>query len=457
MQLLTLSLHSLTLAALGATIYLYYYTAFCGWKWKDSETRMLFLADPQIEGDSKVRKQGIRGEIDLIANDIFIRHVYTSFVSPYSLFTQKPTHSIILGDLFSSQWINDQEFERRVKRYKWIFGDPRGEYKHEFINLTGNHDIGYNRDITKHRADRWEKEFGKMSFNRRIPSKEQILSTNNIDEDNKKYHRLAVINSMNIDGPAWDEQLRYKTWSFLDELAEEREQENYQTPLILLMHIPIFKKEGLCVDGPMTVVDEHKFIIEQNHLSYNASKFILTKLKPKFIFAGHDHEGCDITHVIHMNDDGEYSLKAYRTFDFEARKKEFDYSDGDKTWIIREITVRSVMGEFGGNAGLFEIHKKTKDDGNEEFEYNYSSCPFVINHIPWVIIITDIILLLGFVIYKLFWVDIVKIFYKLKTFIYNHYYYQQLDQKQKSQSKSKITRRNSKNNFRFNTKNICYM
>ncbi|CAG8533421.1 6401_t:CDS:2 [Diversispora eburnea] len=344
MQLLTLSLHSLTLAALGATIYLYYYTAFCGWKWKDSETRMLFLADPQIEGDSKVRKQGIRGEIDLIANDIFIRHVYTSFVSPYSLFTPKPTHSIILGDLFSSQWINDQEFERRVKRYKWIFGDPRGEYKHEFINLTGNHDIGYSRDITKHRVDRWEKEFGKMSFNRWIPSKEQILSTYNIDEDNKKYHRLAVINSMNID---------------------EREQENYQTPLILLLHIPIFKKGGLCVDGPMTVVDEHEFIIEQNHLSYNASKFILTKLKPKFIFAGHDHEGCDITHVIHMNNDGDYSLEAYRTFDFEARKKESGYLDGKRTWVIREITVRSVMGEFGGNAGLFEIHKKRKDNGNE--------------------------------------------------------------------------------------------
>ena len=58
-------------------------------------------------------------------NDIYLRHIYTSFVSPYSLFTRKPTHAIVLGDLFSSQWIKEKEFDKRVERYKWIFSDPR--------------------------------------------------------------------------------------------------------------------------------------------------------------------------------------------------------------------------------------------------------------------------------------------------------------------------------------------
>lgn len=68
---------------------------------------------------------GYLGEIDVWANDIYLRHIYTSFVSPYSLFTRKPTHTIVLGDLFSSQWIGQREFNERVKRYKWIFGDTR--------------------------------------------------------------------------------------------------------------------------------------------------------------------------------------------------------------------------------------------------------------------------------------------------------------------------------------------
>ncbi|CAG8468471.1 13647_t:CDS:2 [Dentiscutata erythropus] len=357
MRVLSIFFRSLTLTALGASLYIYYYTAFCGWKWKDSETRILFLADPQIEGDAKIEREGIRG------NDIYIRHVYTSFVSPYSLFTHKPTHTIILGDLFSSQWTNDKEFKKRVERYKWIFGDPRGEYTHELINLTGNHDIGYGSDMSRYRVDRWEREFGKTNFGGWIPS--SSLSTS---EDSAKImrHRIAVINSMNIDGPASDEDLRLETWSFLDSLAEEREQNEYDIPLILLSHIPIYKEEGLCIDGPMTIFDHNDCIKEQNHLSKNASKFILTKLKPKFIFAGHDHEGCDITHVVRIHDDDNHSLEAYRTSDFEMRKDELiGQDDSENILVVREVTVRSVMGGFEGNAGLFEIKSTITEDGNK--------------------------------------------------------------------------------------------
>jgi hypothetical protein len=66
------------------------------------------------------------GQIDLFGNDLYFRHIYTSFVSPNSLFSPKPTHVIVLGDLFSSQWIKDMEFKKRVERYKWIFGDSKG-------------------------------------------------------------------------------------------------------------------------------------------------------------------------------------------------------------------------------------------------------------------------------------------------------------------------------------------
>ncbi|CAI2188827.1 459_t:CDS:2, partial [Funneliformis geosporum] len=377
---------------------------FCGWKWKGTHKvqneEFLYpqqnVADPQIEGDAKILRQGKRGEIDLLANDIYLRHVYTSFVSPYSLFTYKPTHTIVLGDLFSSQWIRDGEFNNRVERYKWIFGDPKGEYNHKFINLTGNHDIGYNWDIDQYKVNRWKREFGQMNFKDWIPSSFE-----------KKKHRMSVINSMNVDGPALDENLRSETWSLLNNLKNEKEQDNYQTPLIFLTHIPLYKHEGICVDGPMTKYDQTgRFITEQNHLSQNSSEFILTKLRPKFIFAGHDHEGCDVTHIVRINKNEEYSINHYRTRDFEKEKyqiisKDDYYEDGklkENVWIVREVTVRSVMGAYGGNAGLFEINRLTSEDGSEEFEYNYSSCPFVINHVPWILFITDIIVLSGWTI-----------------------------------------------------------
>ena len=32
-----------------------------------------------------------------------------------------PTHVFLLGDLLSSEWIDDQEFDRRVARYRTVF------------------------------------------------------------------------------------------------------------------------------------------------------------------------------------------------------------------------------------------------------------------------------------------------------------------------------------------------
>jgi hypothetical protein len=32
-----------------------------------------------------------------------------------------PTHVFILGDLFSSQYLDDREFYKRLSRFNWIF------------------------------------------------------------------------------------------------------------------------------------------------------------------------------------------------------------------------------------------------------------------------------------------------------------------------------------------------
>jgi hypothetical protein len=77
------------------------------------------------------------------------------------------------------------------------------EHNHKFINLTGNHDIGYSGDLNKRRVERWKEVFGEMNFVDRID--------NNGDNNNRtnKFLKLAIINSMNVDGPALDEVMLY--------------------------------------------------------------------------------------------------------------------------------------------------------------------------------------------------------------------------------------------------------
>lgn len=57
------------------------------------------------------------GRIDIWGNDRYLRHVHRSSLQQI---LPQATHEVILGDLFGSQWIKDDEFLSRVHRYKDI-------------------------------------------------------------------------------------------------------------------------------------------------------------------------------------------------------------------------------------------------------------------------------------------------------------------------------------------------
>jgi len=118
------------------------------------------------------------------------------------------------------------------------------------------------------------------------------------------------------------------------------------------------KPAGVCIDSPNIVYNALGHVVQQNFLSEKTSQNILRNIQPIFIFTGHDHEGCDYTHP-----------------------------EGS-----REHTIRSVMGDYSGNAGLFEIERKsegTRKVGNNgeigkigknrttEFNYSFAKCQFV--------------------------------------------------------------------------------
>eukprot|EP01112_Ceratiomyxa_fruticulosa_P016292 TRINITY_DN48_c0_g1_i3.p1 TRINITY_DN48_c0_g1~~TRINITY_DN48_c0_g1_i3.p1 ORF type:complete len:161 (-),score=20.87 TRINITY_DN48_c0_g1_i3:88-570(-) len=122
------------------------------------------------------------------------------------------------------------------------------------------------------------------------------------------------------------------------------------------MMVP-YHSNPLCVEQPMTIYDYDNYIKVQNMLTPNSTEYILNTLKPRFIFTGHDHDGCIFSHPNNFT---------------------------------TEYTLRSMMGEFGGYAALFEIKKsqnkceKQSNNNNSKkscegyhFEYNFTPCPFV--------------------------------------------------------------------------------
>jgi predicted phosphohydrolase len=310
-------------------LYLGNYAYFCNWHFEDSEARFLVLGDPQMEGDSRVLRQGLYGKIDLMYNDAYFRHIVSNIMKYLS-----PTHVFVLGDLFSSQYINDIEFAQRLQRYNYIFESVNVP----LYNITGNHDLGYAGEVTPQRLQRFEKAFGKVN--------DALIIAD---------HVVGIVNSVNIDSSA-EKSLRQQTWAHMKNLSEASKEQNM--PLIMMTHIPLHKEDysekhyeniltsqkklELCVDRSYTTLNNAGHIDVQNMLQPESTQTILKEFNPAFVFNGHDHEGCIYRH-------NEQTV---------------------------EYTIRSMMGEFGGYAGMFEIRRNPVSDP-QPFSYFYTPCSFV--------------------------------------------------------------------------------
>ncbi|KAF9908536.1 hypothetical protein BX616_000105 [Lobosporangium transversale] len=366
--------------------------------------RMVVFADPQMEGDAKIKRLGKRAIVDLAFNDAYMHHVYKSMMAPswtspldilpINFFSNsrnrhkkgtRPTHAVVLGDLFSSQWIDDAEFNVRLGL---------------LINITGNHDIGYGNDISQSRLIRWEKAFGMSNFISTvvIPSSSFFSSsaTEQLNQQEQRKLHLLVVNTMLLDGPSSDEDLRTQTWQFMQDAAKIKTM-NPNDKIVLLTHIPFHKEQGICVDAPDIQVHLDNTIIEQTMLTPNTTNWILNNIKPDFVLNGHDHFGCDVTHVRQKmqleqeqreQQHGDFEWKAFTTSSLPKSKSE--------QVRVREITQRSLMAEYGGYSGLFEakILSSTMDgsENHQDIEFHYTPCPFYTDIHVWVVIVTDLIL-----------------------------------------------------------------
>lgn len=374
-----------------------------------SDIHLLTFGDPQINGNWRSTKYIKR--LDNYGNDHYLGHIYRLMKSRL-----EPSHVAVMGDQFLSQWILDLEFYNRTRRFverlfprdyeykqtvletwarhenydwvKWLDQERAMDPTHRFqsrqysdvydwihperqelnlenplfINLTGNHDIGYSGDATWQHMARFHHLFGQNNY---------VITYN---KGKPEEWRVVVLDSLTLEGPALEEDFLKFTWSFLEHLNETNS--DFHGLTVLFTHIPFYKAAGICVDGP-----EHRYyenyekepfkngkLRSQNHLLHETTQKVFNIVFPNpdkegLILTGHDHEGCS-SYYSHIN--GEWVAAK------EAQKS------GRKP--IHEVVVRAMMGEFDGQTGLVTGQF---DKTQQEWKFNFSYCSFVIQHWWW--------------------------------------------------------------------------
>ena len=381
----------------------------------------------------------LRKRIDLPANDFYLAHIYRTLH-----WWLAPTHVAVVGDLLGSQWISDEEFERRSDRF-WNRVFRHGKrledeltspgsaneqmmgqdeiWSRRVLNAVGNHDVGYAGDLTPERLERFEKAFGKANWDIkfRLPS-----PRDNITEGDSPTLQIVNLNSMNLDGPARSPELQQQTYDFINNhlLADSLEplsqshSQNGKSFTILLTHLPLYKPDGICVDGPYFTYHPDATIREQNHLSRHASRPILEGIfgmsgnqyasgsglgRPGVVLTGHDHEGCDVYHYVPEDverDGNEWHAAAWNSNDARSalrhrrgkliKERPSQRSEDVESHVpgIREITLRSMMGMYSGSAGLLSAWF---DWQAEEWHFEFTTCAMGSHVWWWVVHILDLV------------------------------------------------------------------
>lgn len=303
-----------------------------------------------------------------------------------------PTHTVVLGDLVGSQWIGDEEFEKRGSRFWEIFSKgtkvtpediaastATGEgWRSKIITLPGNHDIGYAGDMTRGRVDRFEDMFGPVNYALDFTPLANESSTTDVLPSLK----IVVLNSMTLDEPIADPSLRDDSYALISRIHESPDSHKQAT--VLLTHLPFYKPTGVCVDPPFfAYFPQHHGggIKEQNHLSEETSERVLSSFfgaegKKGVVLTGHDHEGCDVRHSrMGTKHEGKGGWNATRwehlPTGLEAKKMR-EVEAGKEG--IREVTVQSMMGGYGGNAGLVSAWWDEESDCKSPFNRRFLFC-----------------------------------------------------------------------------------
>jgi len=330
------------------------------------------------------------------------------------------------------------------------------------INIAGNHDVGYAGDLDESRLERFERAFGSVNWDVWFTLPDELHGNNSVEPPPAL--RLVILNTMNLDTPAWSPDLQTETYAFINHvITTSRPVQDKTHATVLLTHIPLEKEEGVCVDSPyFDFFEDGQGVKEQNMLSGHASKIVLEGIFGKsgnkdaegaglgrggVIINGHDHAGCDVVHFVSRpgvesdcNVEDLTTQDAYwpvvpvgedlsvpsleddmltaspnttnPTEDSEPRPDSlpqwharrypplpYDIFPSNHCLAIneapqlREVTLRSMMGEFSGYAGFLSAWFDATKGDRGEWVFEFASCGVGVQHWWWGVHVLDCVLI----------------------------------------------------------------
>jgi len=211
-----------------------------------------------------------------------------------------PKLILFLGDLFDEgKWCPPEEFSYYIERFDSLFYVDKTRTKVKV--MAGNHDIGFHYATNPFLVKRFQKAFGTKPVRYGL-----------VDDI-----PFVIINSMAFEGDS----------CFLCKSAQEAlvkiEKKVSESPIrpILLSHFPLYREsDELCDELDEAPPDEKgaKFREGWECLKKNASHQLLSKLRPRLVFSGHTHHGCNTTHK--LSDSEEVSEINVSSFSWRNKK-----------------------------------------------------------------------------------------------------------------------------------------
>ncbi|SSD60759.1 related to Cell division control protein 1 [Saccharomycodes ludwigii] len=195
-----------------------------------------------------------------------------------------PDASMFLGDLFDGgRYWDDKTWIEEFERFNRIFPKKRD---HKFVaSLPGNHDIGFGDTVVESSYNRFETYFGETS---------SIMDLGN--------HTFVLVDTISMSDSKIP-HISQKVYDFLDRVESYRTQSAF--PRILLTHVPLYRIPDTQTCGferestklfPMMKGDQYQTVIDQQR-----SSVVLSKVDPKLIFSGDDHDYCHVTHEFEVS------------------------------------------------------------------------------------------------------------------------------------------------------------
>ncbi|RCK55932.1 Cell division control protein 1 [Candida viswanathii] len=286
------------------------------WQSPEMSHRIVLIADPQIVDDYSYPKQS--RVLNFFIKRLADNYLHRNYELVDSILDQNTT--IFLGDLFDGgrYWDDDQWLEE-FHRFNRVF--PKKQNRKDIRSIPGNHDIGF-QTIHPHVLKRFAKHYG--------PSNDYLVLGN---------HSFVLFDSISLSHP--DEEINSLLEEFLSGLNDMITNDY---PRVLLTHVPLYRFPDTQLCGPKREKSHRPFPLQrgdqyQTVIEYEISKRMLNTIRPVLIFAGDDHDYCDITQP---------------------------YDNGG---VAREITVKSAAMTGGIKHPAFQLLSlNTNDEGSETFQ-----------------------------------------------------------------------------------------